>query len=166
MDTTTAKELANALLEKFGLLSQGWTFGWNNRKRGFGVCRYGFKRVELSLPLTRLNGAAEVEDTIRHEIAHALAGADAKHGYAWRAQCLVTGARLERCYDSAKVVQPPSKHEAVCPKCGRVVKRNRLICQRMACLACCNKYNGGRFTTDFLLRFQSIESQSVIMESK
>jgi len=73
---------------------QGWRFAWNKRKTSFGLCRFKTSTVELSLFLTSLeNDEAEVIDTVRHEIAHALAGAKAGHGSEWQRWAKRLGAR-------------------------------------------------------------------------
>ena len=94
MDRFDAARLARRLLAEHGLT--GWTFAFNRRKRSLGLCRYGERRIELSVHLVDLNSDEEVLDTLLHEIAHALCGPKAGHGAGWRARCLELGARPER----------------------------------------------------------------------
>ena len=122
MNTIEAASLARDLMDEFGLST--WMFQWDNSKTRFGCCKYNRNVISLSEPLTLLNGEGQVSDTIRHEIAHALAGPSAGHGRAWQRQCLITGARPQRCY-SGNVVQPPARWKLECPKCGITGTRHR-----------------------------------------
>lgn len=123
MNTRDAERMARGLMEQFGL--EQWTFKLDNSKRRFGACNTGRRTISLSAPLTRLNTPAEVEDVIRHEIAHAIAPIGSHHNAAWKRACLVTGARPERCYDSSTVVQPPAPYRVECPNCGILGSRHR-----------------------------------------
>ncbi len=123
MNTRDAERMAAELMIEFGL--EQWTFRFDNSKRRFGVCRSGRREIGLSKPLTVLNTAAEVEDTLRHEIAHAIAPLGSNHGPAWKQACRITGARPERCYDSSQIVQPPAAYRVICPTCGVLGSRHR-----------------------------------------
>ncbi len=123
MNTTEAENLARTLMADFSVT--GWRFAWDRSVRRFGQCRHRSREIGLSRPLTELNDRAEVEDVIRHEIAHALAGPDAGHDQAWKRACVVTGARPERCYDSAAVEKPPAPWRVECPRCGTIAERHR-----------------------------------------
>ena len=67
-----------------------------------------------------LNGEYEVTDCILHEIAHALAGHKAGHGWAWKQVCIRIGAKPERCYDTEEVTQPQMRYQATCGGCNKV----------------------------------------------
>lgn len=103
---------ARELMDQWGL--EDWKFKWNNRKRSFGVCRYGKKEICLSRYL--LND--DWEDTVRHEIAHAKAGPYAKHGPEWKAWCYRVGARPNRC-STAEIENPCYKWVTKCGQCGK-----------------------------------------------
>ncbi|MBP7003371.1 SprT-like domain-containing protein [Amaricoccus sp.] len=84
------RKLARAELERFRALYPaelaGWAFAWNRNRTRFGVCRYDVRRIELSGPLAMVEpDDARILNTVRHEIAHALAGHAAGHGERWRA---------------------------------------------------------------------------------
>lgn len=50
-----------------------YDFGFNNRKRAFGVCYFGaLKKIELSEYLCKNMKEEEIKDTILHEMAHAV----------------------------------------------------------------------------------------------
>ena len=130
-----AEKLAKELMAQFGL--SDWIFQFDNGKRRFGSCLHnsGWRamrllgtakgRITLSRELTLLNDRAEVEDTIRHEIAHALAGHKAGHGPEWKAVCLHTGAKPVRCYDHQDVNAPKGDWRATCRVCGRLYTKFR-----------------------------------------
>lgn len=117
MDTTTAKNLALDLMSEHGLTALGWTFTFDRAKKRAGVCRYRVKQIGMSESYVRLNGEAEVRDTILHEIAHAHAGAAAGHGHAWRAMARSIGADPSRC-TTAQITEEKGRYEARCPGHG------------------------------------------------
>ena len=97
MELQNAQLLANMLITKH--LTPDWSFKWNNRVNSLGVCKYkhsGGGAIELSRKWTAASPKDEVRDTILHEIAHALAGRLAGHGYHWQQACLAIGALPER----------------------------------------------------------------------
>ena len=136
MELLEAKNLARSLMDEWGLQDWGFRFSVRSVKR-FGVCRFRppSGHIELSSKLTQLNDREAVEDVIRHEIAHALAGARAGHGHAWKLKCIEVGAKPERCYNGAQVEVVPAPYLAVCDA-GCEIKRHRrgnierLVCRR------------------------------------
>lgn len=116
-----------------------WSFTFDNAKRRFGVCRARSKVISLSLPLTKLNNEREVLDTILHEVAHALAGPNAGHGYKWKLKAAEIGARAERCYQANVVVQPPHLYTVTCTACGTTGNRHRKPSHKMYCVICHKK---------------------------
>lgn len=125
---------------------------WNARvdhaKTRFGVCNYTKKTIGVSLSLARVNPLSETEDTILHEVAHALAGHSAGHGPLWKAKCREIGARPIRC-SSANGVEP--KWLVVCPN-GHVRggrhRRTKAV-ERRSCGEC----TPGRYDPAVALRF-------------
>lgn len=77
--------------------------------------------LEMSSKLVDANDREETLNTIRHEVAHAIAGPHAKHGPAWRAACRLTGARPERCYTSDAVNAVNVAWIAECTGCGKEI---------------------------------------------
>src|SRR6516162_3752943 len=110
-----ARALALQLMTQFGLAD--WDFAFNRRKRRLGQCVFPTKdrpgRIELSVHWVELAPPEDLEDTIRHEIAHALAGPLAMHGPVWIAMCKVTGARPNRC--NHHKLMPKGAWRAKCP---------------------------------------------------
>jgi len=123
MDVTEAVALGEALLSEFGL--NGWVIALDKRAtRRFGQCRRRQHTIGLTEALVKLNTRAEVEDVIRHEIAHALVGDGHGHDRVWKLKCIEVGARPERCYDES-VVTPPRRYTLTCPDCDWTCERDR-----------------------------------------
>lgn len=97
MDLDRAEQLALdelARAQRLHLKLAEWRFAWNDRKGAYGLCRFGKKTIELSRPLTALEtDDRAVLDTIRHELAHALAGPAARHGPEWKQWAALLGCR-------------------------------------------------------------------------
>lgn len=93
---------AKTLINKH--LPKGWTFAWNNRVRANGVCFYNRMEIQLSKKLTPYRTWDDIHETIIHEIAHAIAGYEAKHGETWRTVYRGLGGSGNRCSsDNASV---------------------------------------------------------------
>lgn len=86
---------ARELMDRNGLAD--WSFGFNGATRKLGVCRYRQKEILLSRKHAVDGMPDQVADTILHEIAHALAGASAGHGPAWKAVARQLGATPKSC---------------------------------------------------------------------
>ena len=144
------EQRAKKELREYGLTKLGWTFRWDNATRRFGSCWYSKRVITLSKPLSALNSFAEAEDTILHEIAHALVGGGVGHGPKWVKKAQSIGCNGNRCYDRTVVVPPP-KFVGTCPVCFKQsVANRRRVC---ACYACCRLHNGGKWTPKFSLRW-------------
>jgi hypothetical protein len=93
MNLSEARILAELYIEKYLSNQDGgrWHFAWNNHKRTYGMCIYGKKQIVLSKFLTPHCSEAEVEDTILHEIAHALTPGSG-HGRLWKIMARKLGA--------------------------------------------------------------------------
>jgi hypothetical protein len=102
MKLNEARDLAIQLMTNHGIVEQGWRFEFDNAKRRFGCCKYGSRRITLSLYLTELNNIDEVKNTILHEIAHALCPRQG-HNSVWKRKAIEIGCSGDRCYSSDKV---------------------------------------------------------------
>lgn len=123
MHLLDAQTLANQLIDQH--LGPSWTFGFNNARRSFGVCKYTPRRIELSRHLVKINDEPQVRDTILHEIAHALAGYTAAHGPEWRRTARELGATPTRCYSNDDVNTPARRWIGECGE-GCTFERDRL----------------------------------------
>jgi predicted SprT family Zn-dependent metalloprotease len=112
MDTTEAKALGLRIFDEQNL--NGWRFKFDTAKKRFGVCSHARRTISLSRALVLLNGREAVEDTIRHEVAHATVGPGHGHDAAWKAECRRVGAKPVRCYSGDDVVRAPTPWTFTC----------------------------------------------------
>jgi SprT protein len=132
---------------------------WNSRlKTAAGRANYRQKLVSLNPRL--LEHPSEIERTLRHELAHLLAQFRAgqrrisPHGVEWRQACHDLGISDEkRCHN----LPFPARTYAArfvyrCPHCRQEFPRVRRVHRAVACLACCQKHNGGKFEARFRLQ--------------
>lgn len=136
MNLIDAESLAKNLMNENKLY--GWRFSFDNSVRRFGVCRHSLRKISLSKTLVELNSEEVVKDTILHEVAHALAGRQAGHGYVWRHIALSIGCDGNRCYDSTTVITPKKKYIGECPN-GHITQKHRQL--RLSCSKCCPRFN-------------------------
>ncbi len=137
MDTRDAFDLTRTLLDTHGLTS--WSVEWDSARTRAGVCRFQEQTIGLSAPLTRLHDEAEVRDTILHEIAHALAGPQAKHGPRWRQLARSIGYSGRRC-SFEKAERIAGAWLGVCPA-GHGVTRHRAPTQVTTCTQCSPRFD-------------------------
>jgi predicted SprT family Zn-dependent metalloprotease len=150
MDLYKAQQLALKLMNKHGLIESGWGFKFDTAKRRFGCCNYRYKVISLSSALTSINDEVKVENTILHEIAHALVGPRHGHDSVWKQKAIEIGCDGNRCYSSKNTTTPESKYIAVCNTCGYVHKRHRKPTRTSACGTCCK----GTFQAKYILKFE------------
>lgn len=100
MQFQDAIQLTNEELQKWGLYD--WTLKFNNRlTRALGRCLFSEYAIELQTRFVKENPEHIVLDTIRHEVAHALTGHKAGHGYEWKMWAIKVGANPEATVDGA-----------------------------------------------------------------
>lgn len=111
----------------FNLNNLGWSFnGFDRGVKRLGHCSYnkiiGKKIIGLSKKMTELREQKEVEQTILHEIAHAIdfeIRQDSGHDYKWQSiarQIGYEGERTTKVSNEAKVAA--YKWVAICPEHG------------------------------------------------
>ncbi len=136
---------------------------WNNRLRTTaGLACWQKKTISLNPRLLEIS-SAEVQRTVRHELAHFLAQHRAgrrripAHGAEWRQACRDLGIPNEsRCHDLPfKRRRMERKFFYACPECNTLLSRVHPLRKRVACLRCCRKHNGGKYHERF--RFLQIE---------
>ena len=81
---------ARALMDAHGL--EAWTLRFGAARRRLGACFVQPKIIEIARWHAAHGESRDVTNTILHEIAHALAGAKAGHGPAWKAVARRIGA--------------------------------------------------------------------------
>ncbi len=117
MDLQEVEVLAEKAILNYGL--QGWSFRWARTKRRLGACNYRLKRIEIAEFYARHNPPEQVLDTLLHEIAHALAGPQARHGPAWKAIARRLGATPKACDKGDQTVVMPGDWQATCGACNK-----------------------------------------------
>ena len=125
-----------------------WSFKWDNAKLRFGMCNHTTGTISISRPITEVNDDDQFKDTVLHEIAHAIAGARAGHGYTWKRVAVSVGCEPTRCH---KAALPKSKYLFKCPCCGWERPFTRMPKLNYGCTPCCTKYNRGKYTTKYKL---------------
>ncbi len=136
---------------------------WNSRlKTAAGRADHRQKLISLNPRL--VEHPAEIDRTLRHELAHILAQFRAgrrrisPHGPQWQQACRDLGiADEKRCH----TLPFPTKSYAPrfiyrCPNCRRDFPRVRKIKRTVACLACCRAHNGGEFDVRFRLKLLTV----------
>ena len=161
----SAQELqdrAQSLLRRLnaGILTDRVRVEWNERMRTT-VGRADFRRGLISLnPALQEFGPAEIDRTLRHELAHLLAHFRfgkrriEPHGREWRNACCDLGISGERAGHTLPLVGRSLPHRFIyhCQNCQGHFPRVRRIRRATACLACCRKFSGGNYDERFRLR--------------
>jgi predicted SprT family Zn-dependent metalloprotease len=158
MKLTDAEALARQLMQEHGLtgadgkllpLGKQWRFKFDNAVRRFGYCSHRQQTISLSRNLVELNEEPRVRNTILHEIAHALCSPKDGHNRNWRSMARAIGCDASTYYDSNAVAAPAKKYTGHCPNCSKEIKAHRR--NKIACGNCCRRYNGGKFTKEYLI---------------
>lgn len=133
---------------------------WSARLRSAaGRAEFGDARVLLNCRLST-HGEAEVDRTLRHELAHLLAQSRAgrrriaPHGAEWHRACADLGIADEtRCHNLPFPIRRQARRYLyACPHCRRDFPRTRPLRRTSACLECCRAHNRGRYDPRFKLR--------------
>lgn len=132
---------------------------WNSRMRSAaGSAQFRGAIISLNPRLAQF-GSAEIDRTLRHELAHLIAQFRAgrrriaPHGGEWRKACAELGIRdEERCHNlPLPRRQVKRDHTYRCPNCRQEVHRARIFRRKVACLGCCRAHNAGRYHEKFKL---------------
>jgi SprT protein len=160
-ETAVLLQTARELLRAHGAdrIARELRVEWNSRlKTAAGRADYRQKLISLNPRL--FEHQAEIDRTLRHELAHILAQFRAgrrrilPHGDDWRTACRDLGISDEkRCHN----LPFPAQTYAVrftyrCPNCRQEFPRVRRVRRAVACLSCCRKHNGGEFDARFRLK--------------
>jgi predicted SprT family Zn-dependent metalloprotease len=155
------EETARELLGSLGAarIANDLRVEWNSRlKTAAGRADYHEKLISLNPRLSEY--PAEIDRTLRHELAHILAQFRvgrrkiSPHGVEWQQACIDLGiADEKRCHN----LPFPARTFAArfvyrCPNCRQEFQRVRRLRRAVACLACCRKHNGGGFDQRFRLK--------------
>jgi predicted SprT family Zn-dependent metalloprotease len=150
MNTQDAKNFAESLMAHHLSKHPGWRFQFDQSKRRLGTCNYDLKLITLSQPLTELNPETIIRNTILHEIAHVIAGYEARHGKLWKMIAQSVGARPERCTNADSVQLPKGRYIGVCPDCGAefsLYRKSKILTQGAVHIPCKTKPHRGRVSS-------------------
>ncbi|GGA73062.1 hypothetical protein GCM10011490_24850 [Pseudoclavibacter endophyticus] len=81
-DLAEVERLAIMLMRQH--LPAGWSFAFDRAKKRAGACDHTKRRITLSRYLAAKHPIDAMQQTMLHEIAHAVAGPRAAHGPDWR----------------------------------------------------------------------------------
>ena len=103
----------------------------------------------------------EIRDTVLHEIGHAIVyyafGAGHGHDEVWKSVMKHLGGRPNR--TSKASFFKPYRYIYKCPHCGNETKTVRKYKKGIACGKCCNKYNNGKYTSEYTLELVKDEGK-------
>jgi predicted SprT family Zn-dependent metalloprotease len=152
-------EHARALLRQTdgAAMAERLVLRWNPRMRSTAGSAHFAKCLVTLNPKLAAFGEAEIDRTLRHELAHLLAYHRAgkrrisPHGPEWRRACADLGLPGEsRCHDLPLPRRSQArKYTYLCKTCGALVRRVRPLRPRSACSKCCSEHNRGRYDPRF-----------------
>lgn len=144
---------------EFNLLDLGWCFEFNSRKNAIGLCSHRRKTIYVSTWFLEqhLDKALRFENTIRHEIAHAIDSeikGYSNHGDMWKNIASQVLAIPERCVPivGEPINKKASKYTLFCDNCGKESASHKILKRKTACGVCCDTHNFGKYTERFVLR--------------
>lgn len=109
-----ASAFATAKFQEYGLVAGGWTWKWNSRlKTTSGTTDYKTKCISLAPIYVSKASDTDVQNTILHEIAHALTPGH-KHDAVWKSKAKSIGCNGDRCHN-VDVRTKPIKFLLRCP---------------------------------------------------
>lgn len=154
---TTARELLR--VNGAARIARNLRVEWNSRLHT-AAGRADYRENLILLNPRLIEHPAEIDRTMRHELAHILAQFRAgrrritPHGAEWKRACVDLGiADEKRCHN----LPFPARTNAArfvyrCPNCRQEFPRVRRVRRVVACLACCREHNGGHFDPRFRLK--------------
>ena len=157
------EDFANQLLKAAGCRHLKVRVFWNPSLRTTaGMAMWSDRMVVLNPKLVEVS-AAEVQRTLRHELAHLLAHHRVgrrrieAHGEEWRKACSDLGIPHEsRCHELPfKRRRVTRKFFYACPACSTILARVKPLRHTAACIKCCRKHHGGKYHASF--RFRPVE---------
>ena len=112
-------------LKKQFNLPQRWEFVWTRAATQLGVCKVdrlkAIYHIGISVKFLKTCSWETMEDTLRHEFAHALdyeQRGTLDHSHHWKRWCKITGADPSRTEDIPDEQTPQLKYLAMCEDCG------------------------------------------------
>lgn len=121
-------EQARSLLTRHHLAQ--WSFQFDHGSRRAGCCHYTTQVISMSVEFARHASAQDIQETLLHEIAHALVGKFHNHDAVWQAKAREIGSTGRRCHN---LQFTPPRYIVTCERrcwVATVERRGRgLICK-------------------------------------
>jgi predicted SprT family Zn-dependent metalloprotease len=130
-------------------LDESWTFGFDNARTRAGLCRYDRKRISVSRLLAARYEDDEIHQVLLHEVAHAIAGAGAGHGPAWKAIARDLGYEGKRLHSGA-IADELAPWIGHCPH-GHVHYRYKRPTRVVSCAKCSRRFDA-RYRIEWIRR--------------
>lgn len=125
-------DFAYQLLAQHGL--ENWSFRFDKAKLRAGMCDYSKKVISISEIYARTASQSQIENTLLHEIAHALVGHSNGHNAVWKSKALEIGCDGKRCHN---LFFSLPRWKMYCPKgcfsTHRHRRKENLICKFCHC---------------------------------
>ena len=145
MELSDVQLLADRLLNEHELFEKGWSFSFDRAKRRAGSCKFWKKEITLAKAYAEQEDLKEINNTILHEIAHALVGPKHGHNEIWKQKALEIGCDAERWH---YVVFSKPRYKLTCSNRCFEVARYRLN-QNFLQSKICSKCKGELLINDF-----------------
>ncbi|MGU3410772.1 SprT-like domain-containing protein [Microbacterium sp. M1A1_1b] len=116
-----------------------WSFAFDHAKTRAGQCDFARRRITVSRHLAARFSDDDVDQVLLHEIAHALSGARAGHGPAWRRQAAAIGYTGSRLHDGP-IASELAPWIGTCPA-GHEHFRYRTPTRPLACAVCSRRFD-------------------------
>ncbi|KKM82810.1 hypothetical protein LCGC14_1315620 [marine sediment metagenome] len=149
MNTDQALIIGKQILKQHNIFD--WNIEIDRAKKRLGCCHWKTKKITLSKEFTELNNEAIILNTIKHEVAHIIAGYTAGHGQYWKVICKIVGCNDSRFVDSSIINRPKGKRIYICPICKETYTYNRILKRNYSCITCSTKNNNGKYTEKYKL---------------
>ena len=78
---------------------EGWSFQFDHAMKRAGCCNYQTRVISLAHAYAQAAPDEAIDDTLLHEIAHALVGQAHGHDQVWQATAVALGCSGQRCHD-------------------------------------------------------------------
>jgi len=134
MKLEKAEELAKELINKYLI---GYEFKFDLAKKRFGYCNLTRKIISISKYLTAINPEIEVQNTILHEIAHAITLEG--HTKRFYQKCKEIGCPSKRTINVTNSVEGKYLYE--CRNCGKIHNFHKRIKRAYSCGFCSKTFN-------------------------
>lgn len=136
MNLIAAERRMRSLMAEHGL--RFWSFDWDRAVKRRGQTDYTNRHITMSRALTEIASEEEAEQTMLHEIAHALVGVGHGHGSVWLRQARAIGFKGER--TSARENEVAPTLIGTCPN-GHTTKRFRRPRRAVSCGRCSRSFD-------------------------